>query len=241
MKLSIKNTALALSLGFAVSMPVVVNAGGIPVIDIAGNASRMANFVKEMAEMANQLNTMKSQLTQQQQTYKSLVGARNINDLLSNPALSKYLPSDAVKSYENIRQGNYDGALGDMAKLAKKYEARSGSSKDQYQNLAQQSKENLQKNSLIIDQVFKKSNDRLNNLTRLMNQIDQTGDTKASADLQNRIQSELGLLQIEQNNIALMKMATEADEKLRAQQARDISTMRNRSTNKPTSMPVVFR
>ncbi|MEO4090770.1 P-type DNA transfer protein VirB5 [Acinetobacter pittii] len=239
MKLKIKQTALALVMGL--SVPVVVNAGGIPVIDIAGNAQAMTNFIKEMAEMANQLNTMKSQLAQQQQTYKSLVGARNINDLLSNPALSKYLPSDAVSAYENIRSGNYQGSLGDMAKLAKKYEATSGNSTTQYANLAQQRKENLQKNSLIIDQVFKKSNDRLNQLTRLMNQIDRTSDTKAAADLQNRINSELGLLQIEQNNIALMKMAAEADEKLREQQARDISTMRNRSTNKPTAMPVVFR
>lgn len=241
MKLNIKKAALALTLGCAISMPVAVNAAGVPVVDVAGNAQRAANFVKQMAEMANQLGTMKNQLEQQKTTYKSLVGSRNINDLLSNPSLSKYLPSDAVRSYENIRKGNYEGTLGDLAKLAKKYEATNGSSREQYKNIAAQRKEQLQKNSLMVDQVFKKSNDRLNNLTRLMNQIDRTGDTKASADLQNRINSELGLLQIEQNNIALMKMAAEADEKLRAQQARDVSDLRNRSTNKPTSMPTVFR
>lgn len=239
MKFNINKLALASLIVLGTSFNAY--AGGIPVIDVAGNAQAMTNFVKQMAEMTNQLNTMKSQLEQQQQTYKSLVGARNINDLLSNPALSKYLPSDAVNSYENIRKGNYDGALGDIAKIAKKYEATSGNSKNQYANIEQTRKDQLRKNSLIIDQVFKKSNDRLNNLTRLMNQIDRTGDTKASADLQNRINSELGLLQIEQNNIALMRMAAEADEKLRAQQARDISTMRNRSTNQSTSMPIVFR
>ena len=33
-------------------------ASGISVVDIVGNAQTAANFIKEMAEMANQLNTM---------------------------------------------------------------------------------------------------------------------------------------------------------------------------------------
>ena len=52
-------------------------ASGIPVVDIVGNAQTAANFIKEMAEMANQLNTMKSQLEQQRQQFKALTGSRN--------------------------------------------------------------------------------------------------------------------------------------------------------------------
>lgn len=214
-----------------------VNAG-VPVIDATANATRMANFTKQMVEMANQLTTMKNQLQTQKSTYESLIGSRNLNQLMN--AGSKYLPAETLQTYEKIRNGDTKSLLGQMTTLSQKYKNTGSSSLSSSKAVQEAGREAHLRNEAIIDQAFQRSNSRINNLQRLMNQIDATGDTKASADLQNRINAEMGLIQLEQQNIQLVKYAVEAQDKLRAQQMRDISAKRNNPANAKPDFKVIY-
>lgn len=232
-----KNIILATMISASALVTVNSNAG-IPVIDAAGNATRIMNFTKQMAEYANQLSTMKSQLSQQQATYKSLVGSRDLNQLLN--AGSKYLPAETLGAYEKIRNGDTSSFLGQMTALSQKYKNTGKSSTASASAVREANRQAHLRNEAIVDQAFARSNARINNIQRLMNQIDATGDTKASADLQNRINAEMGLIQLEQQNIQLVKYAVEAQDKLRAQQLRDITAQRNSASNAMPTFKKVY-
>lgn len=214
-----------------------VNAG-VPVIDATANATRVANFAKQMVEMANQLNTMKTQLQTQKSTYESLIGSRNLNQLMN--AGSKYLPAETLQAYEKIRTGDTSSLLGQMTALSQKYQNTGKSSSASSNAVKDASRQAHLRNEAIIDQAFQRSNSRINNLQRLMNQIDATVDTKASADLQNRINAEMGLIQLEQQNIQLVKYAVEAQDKLRQQQMRDVTAQRNNPNNTKPNFKVIY-
>lgn len=232
-----KKIILATMISASALITANVNAG-VPVVDAAGNATRIANFTKQMAEYANQLNTMKNQLQTQKSTYESLIGTRDLNKLMN--AGSKYLPAETLQTYEKIRNGDTKSLLGQMTALSQKYQNTGSSSLASSKAVKDAGREAHLRNEAIIDQAFQRSNSRINNLQRLMNQIDATGDTKASADLQNRINAEMGLIQLEQQNIQLVKYAVEAQDKLRAQQIRDISTQRNNPANSKPNFKVIY-
>lgn len=232
-----KKILLATAVGASLLVGTNANAG-IPVIDATANATRVANFTKQMVEMANQLNTMKTQLMTQKQTYESLIGSRNLNQLMN--AGSKYLPAETLQTYEKIRSGDTSSLLGQMTALSQKYQNAGKSGSASAKAIQDAGKEAHLRNEAIIDQAFARSNSRINNLQRLMNQIDATGDTKASADLQNRINAEMGLIQLEQQNIQLVKYAVEAQDKLRAQQMRELNAKRNSASNTKPTFKVIY-
>lgn len=107
----------------AFATPSLVNASGIPVVDLNAAQQRASNHLKEMAEYAKQLSEMKAQLDQAKMQYKSLTGTRNLGDLLNNPLLASHLPKEWQQVHESIRKGGYQGldgtakALADASKL----------------------------------------------------------------------------------------------------------------------------
>ena len=178
-------------------------ASGISVVDIVGNAQTAANFIKEMAEMANQLNTMKSQLEQQRQQFKALTGSRNSGNIFKDAALDQ-VPDEWKGIYGDIKDISYKN-LSD----SKRYQRGGGNDAlvQQYANTKQ-----------AMDGVIK----RVDALNGLMNQINQTQDMKAAADLQNRIA-------VEQAKIANIQIALDTadriarqDEQIRSAQQKSI-------------------
>lgn len=232
-----KKFLLATAIGASTLVGTNVNAG-IPVVDGVSNTARALEFAKTLLHYKTQLEEMGKQLQTQEQTYKSLIGNRDINKLMNTG--SKYLPAETLQTYEKIRNGDTKSLLGQMTALSQKYKNTGSSSLTSSKAVQQAGREAHLRNEAIIDQAFQRSNARINNLQRLMNQIDATGDTKASADLQNRINAEMGLIQLEQQNIQLVKYAVEAQDKLRAQQIRDISTQRNNPANSKPNFKVIY-
>ena len=198
--------------------PLIANAG-IPVIDATANAQSAANFVKDMAEQAKRLIELKNQLEQQKRTYEAMIGSRDIGKLFNDPRLAQYLPQGMQGLYGDIKNRNISGMADKMAQLSTQYANGNNQAVNQ-KNIEQMRKANAQKNKIIIDQVFESSQQRLNQLTSLMNSIDSTQDPKAAADLGNRINSEVALLQAEQSKIQLVKQLAEAEDKLIAEQQR---------------------
>lgn len=210
--------------------PLIANAG-IPVIDATANAQSAANFVKDMAEQAKRLIELKNQLEQQKRTYEAMIGSRDIGKLFNDPRLAQYLPQGMQGLYGDIKNKNISGMADKMAQLSTQYANGNNQAVNQ-QNIEQVRKANAQKNKIIIDQVFESSQQRLNQLTSLMNSIDSTQDPKAAADLGNRINSEVALLQAEQSKIQLVKQLADAEDKLLAQQEAAAMNEYTRGTGK---------
>lgn len=189
------------SLMFGMVAP--VNASGIQVVDGAAAAQRAANFIKEMTEMANQLSTMKSQLEQQRQQFKALTGSRNLGNIFKQASLDQ-IPDEWKGIYRDIKDKNYksltDSKLyqrdGGMEALAKQYS-------------------NARK---ALDDV----ESRITALNGLMNQINQTQDMKAAADLQNRIAVEQGKIANIQIALDMADRMSQQEEKLRSAQQKNI-------------------
>lgn len=227
--MKLKTLCLSAVLGLSVSN---VNAG-IPVVDGVSNAARALEFAQNLAQLQMQYKQMEMQ-------YKAIIGNRDIGALFNNPALKQYLPSGMQSLYNDVKNKNINGIANKMAQAAKDYENDSKSGTNS-QSIQQAKQQNALRNKVMIDQIFDSSQQRLNQLDALMRSVDGTQDQKAAMDLQNRIQTEVGLLQAEQSKIQLVKMLADAEDKLVEQQQRVAIQNYNRSTGKTATKTVPVR
>lgn len=230
--MKLKTLCLSVVLGLSVSN---VNAG-IPVID----AGSIAQAVLQLDQMRQQLMEAQNLLKQQKAAYDAIIGSRDVGALFNNPALKQYLPDGMQSLYNDVKNKNINGIADKMANVAKQYQNgnKSGTNSTSIQQAKQQ---NALRNKVMLDQIFDASQNRLNQLNSLMKSVDGTQDAKAAADLGNRIQAEVGLLQAEQSKIQLVKMLADAEDKLVAEQQRAAIQNYNRSTGKTVSQTVQHR
>lgn len=183
----------------AFSAPVF--AAGIPVIDSAAIAQDAQNFAKQMVEMANQLQTLKSQLEQQLKQYEALTGDRGMGQLLDGQTRN-YLPDDwqAVTKLLDSPSG-YDSLSNSMQGYLNENKVLSDS---EAEKLEPNSKAILEKqrqlyalNRALSEQVYNEASKRVALLQQLTDKIGSATDPKAILDLQARIQSEQTQLQNE--------------------------------------------
>lgn len=200
---------------------------GVPVVD----AGSIAQAVIQVDQMRQQLLQAQNLVKQQKASYDAIIGSRDIGQLFNNPALRQYLPSGMQSLYSDIKNKNVDGIANRMAQTARQYQNNSTAGTNST-DIQKQKQENAVYNKLVIDDVFNASQNRLNQLDSLMKSVDGTQDAKAAADLGNRIQAEVGLLQAEQSKIQLVKMLADAQDKLLEQQQRAAIQNYNSSTGK---------
>lgn len=230
--MKLKTLCLSVALALSVSN---VNAG-IPVID----AGSIAQAVLQLDQMRQQLMEAQNLLKQQKAAYDAIIGSRDVGALFNNPALKSYLPSGMQSLYNDVKNKNINGIADKMANQAKQYEnnRKSGTNSTSIQQAKQQ---NALRNKVMLDQIFDSSQQRLNQLNSLMQSVDGTQDAKAAADLGNRIQTEVGLLQAEQSKIQLVKMLADAEDKLVEQQQRAAIQDYNRSSGKTATKTAPIR
>ena len=190
-KLKQVSTAVLLTVGLATT-PLTVTASGIPVVDGAAATQRAQNFVQQMAEYAKQLTQMKNQYEQQVQQFKSLTGSRNLGNILKD-TVKDQVPSEWSAIYKGAKNIDYKSVIN-----SKGYDSKTADRM-------------AVKNLRDMEEVFKSTKTQLDNLTGLMNQINQTQDMKAAADLQNRIA-------VEQAKIANNQTKLDMLDRLYAQQ-----------------------
>lgn len=77
------------------------NAGGIPVFDAAGLAQALQTVV-QLKQQIDEIKGLRSQLE----------GIRNMGDLLNQPELRNYLPTDWKGVYDQVKNGGYKGLDG---------------------------------------------------------------------------------------------------------------------------------
>lgn len=213
-------------LGFAISAFVSSTAlAQIPVTDGASIAQQVANQVETIAKWKIQYDQMISQIEQAKQQYESVTGSRGLGNIMNDPALRDYLPADWQGVYDSVRNGGYSGLSGRGLDV---YEANKIYDSCAYMTIAEQrtacearAVKASQDKGFALD-AYDAAKNRINQIDQLMNQINQTQDPKAIAELQGRIAAEQANIQNEQTKLQLYAMVAAAEEKVQAQRQREI-------------------
>jgi len=180
------------------------HAQGIPVISV----SELAQDLAMAKDLQSQLVTMTDQ-------YNALTGNRGFGQILNNPSLTSYLPSQWQSVYSQVKFGQLQG----LSSAAQQIESQEGMTANTPSQ--QRYNDTLATNKAMATEAYQASADRLQNIQNLMQQSDLTQDPAAKADLQNRLLSENAMIQNEQTRLNLMGQLQQAEEKLAEKQDAD--------------------
>lgn len=190
-------------------------AAGIPVID----STNIAQAIKQVAAWGKQFQQMEQQLGQMQQQYQSLNGSRGMGNLVNNPALRQYLPSD----YQSILDNGY----GNSASIRSAYKrfGIEGTSLDAKSDTAKAFEANAKRaavNRATAEEGYKQASERFAAIQVLLDKVNKAPDAKDIADLQARIQAEQVMMQNEQTKLLMLGQLAEAERDLANQRATEL-------------------
>lgn len=198
--LNMKTTAMAFVCAFS-GMP-IANAL-IPTTDVAAITQKAVQQVQTMLALNNQIKNQRQQIDNAIIQAKSLTGSHNLGEILNNPALRSYMPSQYVSLYDSLKAGNSAEISQQIQALQVQQatDAKKGNAKEQYAS------------KLLISQattlaMYKAQDARLKNIDNLMRQINQATDSKSAADLTNRLAAESQIIQVEATKINLQRQAS---------------------------------
>lgn len=219
--MKMKALALSVALGVAAIGGVVstapVQASGIPVLDVAN----LANAISQYTQMVQQLAELQAQLQQAKQQYESITGGRGMGNLARTS--SSYIPTNWQETLA-LMEGNVGGELGNMADQIRQ----SASKLDQefYSGADSDVKEGLEAalqsaaaGQAMNAKIYDSSEERLQRLNSLANQVDSAADLKAVSDLQARISIENGMLMNELIRLQSMNSMYENQRRVQHQAA----------------------
>lgn len=199
---------------------------GIPVIDAASLTQQLLQ-VSAWAEQYSQMYQQYQMLTNQLNAIK---GARGMGALLNTPGIRQALPSDFVTQFDAIRSlGSVGASQGAQAiyNSIKTFGCEQRYPTDQKGRLqCQASAMVVPQNIDFINGSIASSQGRVGQLQGLIGQIDQAVDAKAAADLSNRINAEIALLQNEKTMMDMALAQLQAQQRLLDQQQKEAGTKR---------------
>ncbi len=196
----------------------------MPVVDVGA----IAQLVRQITALQQQLETARNQLTQAQQQYRSMIGGRGMDRLLSG-TVRNYLPPDwqGLEAALNGIQGSYTALA---AQLDSTLRANAILTSDQVAHLSAQEREQLEaaRRAAALLQVtsqraLETSSQRFASLQQLIDAIPSATDQKAVLDLQARIAVEQAMLQNENTKLMVLYHAAQAEELARKQRAQELA------------------
>jgi len=183
----------------------------------------MAGFATERTQLASwlaQYAQMVQQYKQLLEEYRSLNGVRGMADLVNNPALRRYLPSD-YKQILNEGYGDWQ-SIRDLNKIADL--SRSGLSQgSDVSNLFNRTAKQTAVNEAMYEAAYKRASQRFDDIQTLLDKVNDAPDAKDMADLQGRIQAEQVMMANEQAKLAMLTSLAQAQKDLRQQQSLEIN------------------
>jgi type IV secretion system protein VirB5 len=192
------------------------------VIDVGA----IAQLVKEVATLEQQLQTAERTLTSAEQQFQAMTGNRGMQNLLSGTNRN-YLPSTwsqlaaAVTqtggAYQALSVGTQSLMVANAVLTPQQIAALPPAEQSQVQ-MARQSAALLQSTSR---QALDNTSARFAALQQLINAIPSATDQKGALDLQARIQAEQAMLQNENTKMAVLYQTLQAQEWARQQSARE--------------------
>ncbi len=209
-------------LGVLLSIGITPSAQAIPVVD----AGAIAQLIKQVTAMKQQLTVARDHLTQAKQTFQSMNGSRGMEKLLSG-TVRNYLPADWAQLDAAIRQGigSYQALAADVqaaiqgnAVLSAQQLALFSPAEREQLDAARRSAAMLQ---VTARQALSATSNRFASIQQLIDAIPRAQDPKAIMDLQARIAAEQGMLANEQTKLQVLYQAAQAEEWARVQRARE--------------------
>ena len=177
---------------------------------------------EDIAKYSAQLEQMKLQVQQLQQTYSSLNGSTGIGRLFQNPNLQAALPSDWQGVYSSVSNGGYSGISGSVRSIIAA-EKVAGSTLSAQTAIVNRETQTAATNKAMGQAAYTAATQRLNNLEGLTRQIDASSSPKQVMDLQARIATEQAAIQNEQTKLQLMSMLQRNESTLIDQQKDQVS------------------
>ena len=191
----LKKTALATAISASLFSGTSVFASGIPTVDIGA----IAKMAEQILEMKKSYDMLKSQYEQAIEMTKKLEGISGVGDFIRSDIFEEIFPevSEVIEaiddfSYENMPNGAkdiYDDRGYDNACPPKGYPTFVQCRKD-YALLATA--------QYMYQEAAINAQNRGQALDKLMDKINESKTMKEIADLQARIQGELGMIQLAQ-------------------------------------------
>ncbi|MFU2883525.1 P-type DNA transfer protein VirB5 [Pseudomonas aeruginosa] len=197
----------------------------IPVTDGASIANSIQQQIETMAKWKMQYDQMVSQIDQMKQQYQSLTGSRGLGQIMNNPALRDYLPSDWQGVYDAVKTGGYSGLSGRASSIysqAKVFDSCAHLTVADQKKLCEARAVKAAQDQAFALDAYDKAKSRLNQIDSLMAKINDTNDPKAIAELQGRIAAEQAMIQNEQTKLQLYAMVAQAEDKIQQQQQREM-------------------
>ena len=214
---------LMAGLGAGVSAPAQA---GVPVIDVAN----LAQAIQQVISWGQQLEGMVQQYQQLQSTYNSLTGPRGMQSLVPIALTQRnYLPA----TYAQL-QGVMNGSSAAYGPLAAQVQSSVQSNAvltgTQVSNLSpsaqaflNQSRRSAATLAMLSQQTQSSASNNFSTLQGLISALGSTQDTKASADLSGRIQSEQVMTQTNQIKTDALYQTVQAQQLQNAQTARELA------------------
>ncbi len=200
----------------------VARAQGIPVYDAQ-------NVVQAIAAVG----ALRQQVQQELQLYHSLSGSRGFGALMDNPVLAHSLPSNWQDVYRAIQNGGYAGLTGraqTLRQASQIYNCEDQRGVDQ-QVCERVLNKPFQDKAFGI-QAYQSELEELEQIQRLMQQIDATQDAKGIAELQARIQTESTAVANEMTKLQLFRMLADTEDRLIAEQQQELVLKRAGNTQR---------
>lgn len=215
MKKLLLTSALALALSCTGG-----HAAGVPVVDAAAIANAKAQFAKELAQMAQELEEAR-------RLYDSVNGLTSMDDIaeaLNDPKVRELLGADAMR-IASAFDVDLDG-LGDLAGTAQDVYDHASligadiSAEDFYRKELERIKGQSARNAAMGDRILQVADDRLSGLEKLRMEIGRAETQKEINALNARLSVEQAMLQNDTNRIQGLTMLQEAQAKAESQRQR---------------------
>ncbi|OEZ54869.1 type IV secretion system protein [Duganella sp. HH105] len=209
---------------------------GILVLDTAN----LIQAMEQVAAWKKQYGQMVEQQEQLRQHYAAITGNRGMGSVASNPLLQAVVPADILKTYNDLQNLGANG-LTPQARmqrdLVKIYdcEERRGADKVNCQRLLN----NNAQLQALTQSAMSLVNQRTAQIQALQDQINTTGDAKAIAELQARLQAETTQVGNDANRLMLMRTMADAADRAAEQAIRE-KTMKSLSLSSDGSDTFTF-
>lgn len=191
-------------IGMSVLSQQLAFASGIPVVDVAGIAQMIQDGIQQANEAMNQLNATRQQIEDfknaAEAEKKRFEGNWKLSDVLSDPTLTSYLPSD---DWQKI----YDGSR-DVSALREEYGLYSENEDEQ------KVFDSMLTDIDVLQDSYSATVKRTENIKNLAAYMDQAQTPQQKADYQNRIAYEQ--LQIQNEKIKIDTVAALMEKRQRA-------------------------
>ena len=187
----------------------------------------IAQLIKEVQTMQQQLATARNQLQSAQQAVQAMTGNRGMQALLGGTTRN-YLPANwaqIANALEGQGPSGYSAFSLDvrsaMAANAILSPPRLASLSRADQQQIQAARQSSAVQQALSHEALANASNRFASIQSLIAAISTASDQKAILDLQARISAELGMLQNEQTKMQILYQATQAQETVIRQQARE--------------------